>query len=42
MAEGEGGRARLVAENVIVEYPLPRAGRLRVLDIERLELPPGS
>jgi putative ABC transport system ATP-binding protein len=43
MAEGEGERgARLAAENVRVEYPLPRGGKLRVLDIERLELPPGS
>ena len=43
MAEGEGERgARLAAENVLVEYPLPRGGKLRVLDIERLELPPGS
>jgi len=42
MAEDAGGGARLVAENVIVEYPLPRGAMLRVLDIERLELPPGS
>jgi putative ABC transport system ATP-binding protein len=42
MAEDAGGGARLVAENVIVEYPLPSGAMLRVLDIERLELPPGS
>ena len=42
MAENAGGGARLVAEDVIVEYPLPRGGALRVLDIQRLELPPGS
>ena len=42
MAENAGVGARLFAENIIVEYPLPRRGMLRVLDIERLELPPGS
>jgi putative ABC transport system ATP-binding protein len=42
MAEDAGGGARLVAENVVVEYPLPRGATLRVLDIERLELRPGS
>jgi putative ABC transport system ATP-binding protein len=42
MAGDAGGGARLVAENIIVEYPLPRRGALRVLDIERLELAPGS
>jgi putative ABC transport system ATP-binding protein len=42
MAEDAGGGARLVAENIVVAYPLPHGGALRVLDIERLELPPGS
>jgi putative ABC transport system ATP-binding protein len=34
--------ARLLAENVVVAYPQPRGGTLSVLDIDRLELPPGS
>src|SRR5713226_3676453 len=42
MAEGSRHGAHLVAENVAVAYPLPRGGPLTVLDIERLELPPGS
>jgi putative ABC transport system ATP-binding protein len=42
MAEGRRHGAHLVAENVAVAYPLPRGGPLTVLDIERLELPPGS
>jgi putative ABC transport system ATP-binding protein len=42
MAGGERSGARLLAENVVVAYPLPRGGTLTVLDIERLELPPGS
>jgi putative ABC transport system ATP-binding protein len=42
MAEDAGGGARLVAENVIVEYPSPRGAKLRALGIEHLELPAGS
>jgi putative ABC transport system ATP-binding protein len=42
MAEGTRGGARLVAENIVVAYALPHGGTLTVLDIERLELPPGS
>jgi putative ABC transport system ATP-binding protein len=42
MAEAVCGGARLLAENVVVAYPLPRGGMLTVLDIERLEMPPGS
>jgi len=42
MAEIARGGARLVAENIVVAYPLPRSRTLTVLDIERLELPPGS
>jgi putative ABC transport system ATP-binding protein len=42
MAEGERVGARLVAENIVVEYSLPRGATLRALEIERLELPPGS
>jgi putative ABC transport system ATP-binding protein len=42
MAEGGRSGAHLVAENVAIAYPVPRGGALTVLDIERLELPPGS
>jgi putative ABC transport system ATP-binding protein len=42
MVEGERRGAHLVAENVVVAYPLPRGGPLTVLDIGRLELWPGS
>jgi putative ABC transport system ATP-binding protein len=42
MAAGARSQAHLVAENVVVAYSLPRGGRLTVLDVERLELPPGS
>jgi ABC-type lipoprotein export system ATPase subunit len=42
MAEGARGGARLVAENIVVAHPLPRRGTLTVLDVDRLELPPGS
>ncbi len=42
MAGVARGQAHLVAENVVVAYPQPRGGTLTVLDIERLELPPGS
>jgi putative ABC transport system ATP-binding protein len=42
MAGVARSQARLVAENVVVAYPQPRGGTLTVLDIERLELPPGS
>ncbi len=42
MAGVARSQARLVAENVVVAYPQPRGGRLTVLDIDRLELPPGS
>ena len=41
MAGVARSQARLVAENVVVAYPQPRGGTLTVLDIERLELPPG-
>jgi putative ABC transport system ATP-binding protein len=41
MTEGVGG-ARLVAENIVVAYPLPTGGMLSVLDLERIEIPPGS
>jgi putative ABC transport system ATP-binding protein len=34
--------ARLLAENIAVAYPLPRGGRLTVLDIAGIELPAGS
>jgi putative ABC transport system ATP-binding protein len=37
----EGG-AQLVAENILVAYPLPAGGTLTVLDIERLEIPASS
>jgi putative ABC transport system ATP-binding protein len=42
MAGVARSQAHLVAENVVVAYPQPRGGTLTVLDIERLELPPGS
>jgi putative ABC transport system ATP-binding protein len=42
MAEAARGGARLLAENVVVAHPLPSDGTLTVLDIERLELAPGS
>src|ERR1700732_3926875 len=42
MAGVARSQAHLVAENVVVAYPKPRGGTLTVLDIERLELPPGS
>jgi len=42
MAKDAAGGARLVAENVVVEYPLPRGATLRALDIEHLEFPAGS
>jgi putative ABC transport system ATP-binding protein len=42
MAAGAQGGARLLAEDVVVAYPQPRGSTLTALDIERLELPPGS
>jgi putative ABC transport system ATP-binding protein len=42
MAGVARSQAHLIAENVVVAYPQPRGGTLTVLDIERLELPPGS
>src|SRR5213075_3109491 len=42
MADGTRSGARLVAEDIVVAYPLPTGGTLSVLGIERLELPPGT
>jgi putative ABC transport system ATP-binding protein len=42
MAGGSLGGVRLLVESIVVAYPVPRGGAPTVLDIERLELPPGS
>ena len=42
MVKDVGGGARLVAENILVAYSLPAGGTLTVLEIERLEIPPGA
>ena len=42
MAEGARGGARLLAENLVVAYPVAGGGSVTILDIGRLELAPGS